>query len=138
MNEERIECDSFLHVQKSSPCGHCLRQGIFLRSEESAWFTHHGHPLQLCAVLDGAHEVGNLAHQVGQAQAHEDGRDSSANETFPGLLGTQLYQRSSAHKKAKHVGHDIVDDNHHDRHDEPDETLEHVLNDQIGLTDNTE
>ena len=94
-----------------------------LRSEESAWFTHHRHPLQLGAVLDGAHEVWVLAHDVGQTQAHEHGRDSSANETFPSLLGTQLNQWCSAHEEAKHVGHDIVDDNHHYRHDEPYETL---------------
>ena len=64
-----------------------------------------------------------LTHDVSQSQAHEDGRNPTANESLPGLLWTELDERSSAHEEAKHVGHDVIDDDHHDRHDEPDETL---------------
>ena len=95
-----------------------------LRSEESAWFTHHGHPLQLCAVLDGAHEVWVLARHVGQPQAHEDRGHAAADEPLPGLLGAELDERGPAHEEAEEVRHDVVDDHHHDGHDEPNESLE--------------
>ena len=65
----------------------------------------------------------NLAYDIGQTQTHEDGRNSSSDESFPGLLRAEFNKRSSAHEEAKHVGHDVIDDDHHDRHDEPDEAL---------------
>ena len=49
-----------------------------------------------------------------------------------------MNERCAAHGKAKHVGHDVVDDDHHDGHDEPDEALKHVLDDQVALGDHTE
>ena len=61
-----------------------------------------------------------------------------SNETLPRLLWAQLDQRGPPHCEAKHVGHDVVDDDHHDGHDEPDEALEHVLDDEIGLGDHAE
>ena len=30
VDEERVECDCFLHVKKSPPCRHCLWQRVFL------------------------------------------------------------------------------------------------------------
>ena len=54
------------------------------------------------------------------------------------LLGAELDQWCSAHEKAKDIGHDIIDDDHHDGHNEPDETLKHVLDDEVGLGDDTE
>ena len=49
-----------------------------------------------------------------------------------------MYERCSTHGKAKHVGHDIVDDDHHNGYDEPDKPLKHVLDDQVALGDHTE
>ena len=62
----------------------------------------------------------NLTYYVGQTQTHEDGRNSSSDESFPGLLRAEFNKWSSAHEEAKHVGHDVIDDNHHYRHNEPD------------------
>lgn len=138
VNEERVESDCFLHVQKPPPCGECLWQRVLCWSEESTGLTHHGHPLQLGTVLDGTHQVGNIDHGVGQTQAHEHCGDATANKSLPGLLWAQLDERSPSHEEAPHVGHDIVDDHHHDGHDEPDEALEHILYDEIGLGDHTQ
>ena len=55
-----------------------------------------------------------------------------------GNSNSYLYERCAAHGKAKHVGHDVVDDDHHDGHDEPDEPLKHVLDDEVALGDHTE
>ena len=97
-----------------------------------------------------------LTHEVGEPYAHDNSGQPSSNETLPSLLWTQLskkglkdfllgvvfdsylYERCAAHGKAEHVGHDVVDDDHHDGHDEPDEPLEHVLDDQVALGDHTE
>ena len=123
MDEEWVEGDSLLHVENPPPGRDSLRQGILLGSEHRARLAAHRHPLQLRAVLDRADEVRVLAHDVGQTQTHEDGRNSASNESFPGLLRAEFNKRSSAHEEAKHVGHDVIDDDHHDRHDEPDEAL---------------
>ena len=77
----------------------------------------------------------NLTHEVCKTEAHHNGCQSTSDEAFPSLLWTQLDQWSAAHREAKHVGHDVVDDHHHDGHDEPDEPLEHVLNDEVALGD---
>ena len=79
-----------------------------------------------------------MAHQVGQSKTHHHGGKTTSNKSFPSLLWAELDQWGSAHEKAEDIGHDIIDDDHHDRHDEPDEALEHVLDDEIGLGDNTE
>ena len=55
-----------------------------------------------------------------------------------GCCNSYLYEWCPAHCKAKHVSHDVVDDDHHDGHDEPDEALKHVLDDQVALGDHTE
>ena len=52
---------------------------------------------------------------------------SSTNESFPSLLGTQLYQWSFSKGESKHVSHDIIYYDHHDRHDEPNKPLKHIL-----------
>ena len=54
------------------------------------------------------------------------------------LSNSYLNERCAAHGKAKHVRHDVVDDDHHDGYDEPDEALKHVLDDQVALGDHTE
>ena len=49
-----------------------------------------------------------------------------------------LYEWSASHGKAKHVRHDVIDDDHHNGDDEPDEPLEHVLDDEVALSDHAE
>ena len=68
--------------------------------------------------------ITNLAHYIGQTQTHKDGSDSASNESFPGLLRAEFDKWSSAHEEAKHVGHDVINDDHHDWHNEPDQALE--------------
>ena len=80
----------------------------------------------------------DLTHQVGEAKTHHHSGKTTSNKPFPSLLRAKLDQRSSAHEEAKHVGHDIINDDHHDGKDEPDETLEHVLDDEIRLSDHTQ
>ena len=65
----------------------------------------------------------HLTHDIGQTQGHEHCADAAAYEPLPGLLGADLDEGSAAHKEAEHVGHNVVDDHHHEGHDEPDETL---------------
>ena len=51
---------------------------------------------------------------------------------------SHLYEWSAPHGKAEHISHDVVDDDHHDGNDEPDEPLEHVLDDQVALSHHAE
>ena len=57
---------------------------------------------------------------------------------IPLLSDSHLYEWSAPHGKAKHVSHDVVDDDHHDGNDEPDEPLEHVLDNQVALSHHAE
>ena len=41
---------------------------------------------------------------------------------LPGLLGAKLNKRGAPKEEAKHVGHDVVDNHHHDWHNEPNHT----------------
>ena len=80
----------------------------------------------------------HLAHKVSEPETHDNCGEPPSNEPLPRLLWAQLDQRGPAHREAKHVGHDVVDDHHHDGHDEPDEPLKHVLDDEVALGDHTE
>ena len=82
--------------------------------------------------------MANLAHEVSKSEAHDNSRKTASDESFPGFLRTQLDQGGASHGEAEHVGHDVVDDHHHDGHDEPDEPLEHVLDDQVALSHHAE
>ena len=73
----------------------------------------------------------NLAHEVGQPKTHHHSGKPASNKSFPSLLWAEFDQGGSAHEKAENIGHDIIDDNHHDGHDEPDEALEHILDDEV-------
>ena len=129
VDEEGVEGDGLLHVEEPPPGGDGLGEGVLGGPEEGAGLAAHGHPLQLGAVLDGADEVGVLARHVGQPQAHEDRGHAAADEALPGLLGAELDERGPAHEEAEEVRHDVVDDHHHDGHDEPNETLQ-IMNNQ--------
>lgn len=80
-------------------------------------------------------EVVVLAKDKAHAHGQKDGGNAATDEALPGLFGAQLDQGGLAQKEAEHVGHDVIHDNHQDGQDEPNETLEHVLNDQVGLGD---
>ena len=67
--------------------------------------------------------------------AHEDCRYAAPNKPFPGLLGAQLDEWRLAKEETKHVGHDVIDDDHRHRHDEPDHALEDVDDDEVALRD---
>ena len=82
--------------------------------------------------------LANLAHEVSKSEAHDNSRETAPDESFPGFLRTQLDQGGAPHGEAEHVGHDVVDDHHHDGHDEPDEPLKHVLDDEVALSDHAE
>lgn len=66
-------------------------------------------------------------------KAQQNRGDATADETFPGLFRRQLDQRCLAEEEAKDVGHHIVDYDHRHGHNEPNQSLEHVLYDQIRL-----
>ena len=87
----------------------------------------------LLIVLDGTDEEVALAQEVAESEGEEDGGDAAAHEALPRLLRAELDQRGAAHEEAEHVGHDVVHDDHHDGQDVPDEALEQVLDDQVGL-----
>ena len=83
--------------------------------------------LEASSLTDGAdHEVA-LAEEVAEGDADEDGGDAAADEALPRLLGAELDEARPPHEEAEHVGHDVVDDNHHDGQDVPDEALEQIL-----------
>ena len=82
-------------------------------------------------LTNGADEIVVLAHEVGNAHAHKDGGDAAADEALPGLLGAELDERGAAEEEAEHVGHHVVQYDHHDRDDEPNQALKHVLERKI-------
>ena len=84
-------------------------------------------------LTNGTDQGWGLTHEVGKSHAHEDGGHTPAQVTLPGLFGAQLDEGSPAEEEPEHVGHDVVDDHHHDGKDEVDQALEQVLNDQVGL-----
>ncbi len=51
----------------------------------------------------------------------------SSDESLPGLFGAELDERRLAEEEAEHVGHHVVHHHHQDGQDEPDQSLEHVL-----------
>ena len=77
--------------------------------------------------------MANLAHEVSKSEAHDNSRKTTSDESFPGFLRTQLDQGGAPHGEAEHVGHDVVDDHHHDGQDEVNQALEQVLDDQVRL-----
>ena len=84
-------------------------------------------------LTNGTHESGRSAHEVSQSHAHENSGNASAKVSLPCLFGAEFDERSPTQKEAEHVGHDVVDDHHHDGQDEVNQTLEQVLDDQVRL-----
>ena len=87
--------------------------------------------------LEVREHVGQLGGQVRGAHAYEGGEEqrgeAAADETLPGLLGRELDEPSAAEEEAEDVGEDVVRDDAHRRHDEPEEPVVDVVHDRGGL-----
>lgn len=68
----------------------------------------------------------------------ENSWNSSSNKAFPGFLGAELNQRSLAKEETKHVCHNIIDNNHGDRDNEPNHSMENVKDNKVTLRHNNE
>lgn len=92
-------------------------------SEQVARFTvKHDLPSRF-GVFDGANEELVLAQEVREDDSEDDRSESAADETFPGLLRAELDQGGLTEEEAEHVSHNVVANNHHDRNDEPNHSL---------------
>ena len=87
--------------------------------EQVGRFAVHSCGVSCTVVRNRANEVREAAQNVGQERTKNHGRDSSTDETFPGLLGAQLDERCFAKEESKHVRHDVIRDDHRDGYDEP-------------------
>lgn len=65
------------------------------------------------------------------SNAEQKSADESAHEAFDSLLRTQLDQRSLTEKLAANVGHNIVTDDQGRRDEEPHQTFENVVHDEM-------
>lgn len=70
--------------------------------------------------------------------APDDGEEPGAEEALPRLLGGDLDQLVAAEGDAAEVCEDVVCYDHGNGQDEPDEALEDVVDDKVGLADNEE
>lgn len=86
-------------------------------------------------VLERTHESLKLTQQRRENEAEKYGRYSATNEALPGLFRRELDESCATEKETKHIGHDVVADDQRNGQQEPDETLEHVLNHKIRLRD---
>lgn len=89
-------------------------------------------------VVDGADEELVLREEVGCDDGPDDGEEPGADEALPGLLGRDLDQLVPPEGDAAEVGEDVVGYDHGQGQDEPDEALEDVVDDEVGLADNEE
>lgn len=93
---------------------------VLLRSEQVARLAVQHDLSGSFWIFDGADEILIATQEVGEDDAKHDRREAAADESLPGLLGAQLDERRFAEEEAEHVRHDVVANNHHDGHDEPD------------------
>lgn len=114
------------------------RDRVLLRHKQVVGLAGHTDLVRALVVANRADKVAELAEEVGEDEAKDHGGEAAAHEALPGLLGAELDQRRLAEEEAKHVGHDVVADNHGDGHDEPDHALEDVLDDEVALRDDNQ
>ncbi|KAJ8104906.1 hypothetical protein OPT61_g10502 [Boeremia exigua] len=112
--------------------------GVGLRGEDGVGVAFEAGEDVGAQVVDGADEVLVLAQEVRGQHAPDDGEEPGAQEALPGLLGGDLDQLVAAKGDAAEVGEDVVGDDHGDGQDEPDEALEDVVDDKVGLADDEE
>jgi len=66
-------------------------------------------------------------HTMLQPYTHQNskqnGGNGASNEPFPGFLWRQLDQRCPAEEETKHVGHDVITDDHRHRNQKPTHTV---------------
>ena len=70
--------------------------------------------------------------------SQKDGRNATSDETFPRFLRAELYERSFSKKETKHVGHDVINDNHWDRNNKPNQALKDIDDNQVTLSDDNQ
>lgn len=87
-------------------------------------------------VIDWTDEVLVAGGEVGENNTPKDGEEPRAKKPLPCLLGRNLNQWCAPKCDATEVGKNIVCDDHGRGQDEPDEALENVVDDEMGLTDN--
>ena len=88
--------------------------------------------------IDWADEVLVPHEQICEEIAKENCEDPSTEEAFKRLLGRKLDELGAAESNAADVGEDVVGDDERSGDEEPDEPLEDVVHDEVGLDDEQE
>lgn len=112
--------------------------GVGLGGEDGVWLALEAGEDVCAQVVDGADEELVLGEEVGRQDAPDDGEEPGAEEALPRLLGGDLDQLVAAKGDAAEVGEDVVCYDHGYGQDEPDEALEDVVDDKVGLADDEE
>lgn len=114
------------------------REAVFLWLKDIAWFALDHHAACGLAILYRTHEELVMTKPVGKDQSKNHCCESTSDEALPGLLRTKLNQRCPAEEEPKHVRHHVVADDHRNGHDEPNQSFENVLNNQVTLGDHNQ
>lgn len=88
--------------------------------------------------IDRADEVLVPHKQVRQAIAEKDGEDPCADKTLNRLLGRKLDELRASKRNAADISEDIVGNDERGGDEEPDQTLEDVVHDEVSLDDQEE
>lgn len=72
-------------------------------------------------------------HHIGQPISDDDGKDPCANEPLDRLVRRQLDERGPSKDLSANVGKDIVRDDKARGQQKPDQALEDVVDDEMGL-----
>ena len=73
-----------------------------------------------------------------QTDTPDNGEEPCAEESLPCLLGRDLDEGCPSKGNTTEVGPDVVCDDHRNWQNEPDETLEDVVDNEVGLSDDEE
>lgn len=82
-------------------------------------------------ILYRTDHIVESADKLRQKCAQYDSGKATTNEALPRLLGAQLNERGATKEESEQIGAHIVDDNHTDRDNEPDEPFKEILYDEI-------
>jgi hypothetical protein len=78
-----------------------------------------------------------VAHEdVGHDHSENDGADPSANKTFDGLLRRNLDQLGATKGDSANVGEDVIGDDQRSGKEEPNHSLENIVDDEVRLHNN--
>lgn len=84
-------------------------------------------------ILHGADEVVESVQEDGEDDSPDDGTDPGAEETLDGLLGRNGNELVLSKGDSTQVGENVVGNDETSGHKEPEETLEDVVDDEVGL-----